>query len=123
MDPPEYLGCGTFGKPVVNTTKVLESVLILAPTTLEMGLTPLELLHLGSQASSQQEIADLVTARDASDRYSAIQIMSSDELNFLLDTFAQSVKAHDVIFKLRELLNSENSQTIYLWNEGCHSIQ
>jgi hypothetical protein len=123
MDQPKYLGCGIFGKPVVNTTKVLESVLILAPTTLEMGLTPLELLHLGSQASSQQEIADLVTARDASDRYSAIQIMSSDELNFLLDTFAQSGKAHDVIFKLRELLNSENSQTIYLWNEGCHSIQ
>jgi hypothetical protein len=28
-----------------------------------------------------------VTARDASGRYSAIQIMSSDELNFLLDTF------------------------------------
>jgi hypothetical protein len=107
----------------VNTTKVLESVLILAPTTLEMGLTPLELLHLGSQASSQQEIADLVVARDVRDRYSAIQIMSSDELNFLLDTFAQSGKAHDVIFKLRELLNSENSQTIYLWNEGCHSIQ
>ena len=123
MGPPEYLGCGTFGKPVVNTTKVLESVLILAPTTLEMGLTPLELLHPGSQASSQQEIADLVVARDVSDQYSAIQIMSSDELNFLLDTFAQSGKAHDVIFKLRELLNSENSQTIYLWNEGCHSIQ
>src|ERR1700730_7466809 len=78
MDPPEYLGCGTFGKPVVNTTEVLESVLILAPTTLEMGLTPLQLLHLDSQASSQQEIADLVAARDASDRYSAIQIMSSD---------------------------------------------
>jgi hypothetical protein len=107
----------------VNTTTVLENFLILAPTTLEMGLTPLELLHLGPQAPLQQGIADLVAARDASDRYSAIQIMSSDELNFLLDTFAQSVKAHDVIFKLRELLNSENSQTIYLWNEGCHSIQ
>ena len=123
MDQPKYLGCGTLGKPVVNTTKVLESVLILAPTTLEMGLTPLELFHIGSQDSLQQRITDLVAERDASDRYSAIQIMSSDELNFLLDTFAQSVKAHDVIFKLRELLNSENSQTIYLWNEGCHSIQ
>jgi hypothetical protein len=93
MDQPKYRGCGTFGKPVVNTTKVLENVLILAPTTLEMGLTPLELLHPGSQASSQQEIADLVVARDVSDQYSAIQIMSLDELNFLLGTFAQSGKA------------------------------
>ena len=123
MERPDFVPVGGVWGILVDNTRVLESVLALAPTALEMGLTPLELLHLGSQASSQQEIADLVTARDASDRYSAIQIMSSDELNFLLDTFAQSVKAHDVIFKLRELLNSENSQTIYLWNEGCHSIQ
>jgi len=102
---------------------VLESVLVLAPTTLEMGLMPLELLHLDSRDSLQQEIADLLTARDASDRYCTIQIMSSDELKFLVDTFAQSVKAHDVIFKLRQLLNSENSQTIYLWNDkGYHSV-
>jgi hypothetical protein len=107
----------------VNNTEVLESVLILAPTTLEMGLTPLQLLHLDSQASSQQEIADLVAARDASDRYSAIQIMTSDELRFLVDTVGQSRMAHDVMFKLRQLLNSENSQTIYLWNDkGYHSV-
>jgi hypothetical protein len=123
MDQPKYLGCGTFGKPVVNTTKVLESVLILAPTTLEMGLTPLELLHLGPGDSLQQHISDLVAVRDATDRYSSIQIVSSVELNVLLDTFAQSGKAYNVVIKLRELLDSENSQTIYLWNEGCHSIQ
>jgi hypothetical protein len=108
----------------VNSTRVLESVLILAPTTIEMGLTPLELLHLGPQASLQQEISELVAARDASDRYSAIQIMSSDELKCLVDTFAQRGKAYNVVLKLRELLDSENSQTIYLWNDkGCHSIQ
>jgi hypothetical protein len=123
MDQPKYLGSGTFGKPVVNTTKVLESVLILAPTTLETGLTPLELLHLGSQDSLQQEIADLVDARNANGRYSSIQIMSSDEMNFLVDTFGQIGMAHNEMFKLRRLLNSENSQTIYLWNDnGYHSV-
>ncbi len=107
----------------VNNIKVLESVLMLAPTTLEMGLTPLGLLHPSSQDLFQKQIADLVAARDTSDRYYAIRIMSSDELNFLLDTFAQSGKAYNVVIKLRELLDSENSQTIYLWNEDCHSIQ
>lgn len=71
----------------------------------------------------QQHISDLVAVRDATDRYSSIQIVSSVELNVLLDTFAQSGKAYNVVIKLRELLDSENSQTIYLWNEGCHSIQ
>jgi hypothetical protein len=123
MDRPEYLGCGTFGKPVVNTTKVLESVLILAPTTLEMGLTPLELLHLGSQYLLQKQIADLAAARNASDRYSAIQIMSSDELKFLVDTFSTSEIADNVMFKLRALLYCEDSQTIYLWNDKrCRSV-
>jgi hypothetical protein len=101
----------------VNNTEVLESVLMLAPTTLEMGLTPLELLHLGPEDSLQQHITDLVAERDASDRYSSIQIVSSVELNFLLDTFAQTGKAYNVVLKLRELLDSENSQTIYLWND------
>jgi hypothetical protein len=96
----------------VNNTEVLESALMLAPTTLEMGLTPLQLLHLDSQDSLQAKIADLVATRDASDRYSSIQIVSSDELNFLLDTFARSEKAHNKIFKLRELLNSECLKTI-----------
>ena len=107
----------------MNTIAVLEGVLVLAPTTLEMGLMPLELLHLDSRDSLQQEIADLVSARDASDRYSAIQIMSSDELKFLVDTFAKSDRLHNVMFKLRQLLNSENSQTIYLWNDkGYDSV-
>jgi len=92
---------------VVNTTKVLENVLTLAPTTLEMGLTPLELLHLGPGESLQQQITDLVAARDVSDRYSSVQIVSSVELNFLLDAFSQSGRAPDVIFKLRELLNQK----------------
>jgi hypothetical protein len=123
MDPPKLPRLRDFWETVVNNTEVLESVLMLAPTTLEMGLTPLELLHLDSQHSLQAKIADLVAARDASDRYSAIQIMSSDELNFLLDTFVQSGKAH-AMFKLRTLLNSENSKTIYLWNDkGYHSVQ
>ena len=101
----------------MKNTDVLESVLILAPTTLEMGLTPLELLHLEPQAELYQVIADLVAARDASDRYSAIQIMSSDELKFVVDTFAQSGKSHNNMFKLQALLNSESPETIYLWNE------
>jgi hypothetical protein len=101
----------------VNAAKVLDSVLMLAPTTLEMGLMPLELLHLGSRDSLQQAIADLLTARDASERYSAIQIMSSDELKFLVDTFVKRQKAHNVMFKLRALLYFEDSQTIYIWND------
>jgi hypothetical protein len=105
----------------VNTTAILESILVLAPTTLEMGLTPLQLLRLDSRDSLQQKIADLVAERDASDRYSAIQIMSSDELKFLVDKFAKSENAYTV-FKLRALLYSEDSQTIYLWNDkGYHS--
>ena len=108
----------------MNDTKVLDSVLRLAPTTLELGLMPLELLHIGSQESLHQKIADLIAARDASDRYSAIQIMSSDELKFLLDSLAKSESTHNVMFKLRALLYSENPQTIYLWNDqGCHSVQ
>ncbi len=107
----------------MNTIAVLESALVLAPTTLEMGLMPLELVHLDSRDSLQQEIGDLLTARDASDRYSAIAIMSSDELKFVVDTFAKSESAHNVMFKLRTLLYSEDSQTIYLWNEkGYHSV-
>jgi hypothetical protein len=70
---------------VVSNTEVLESVLMLAPTRLEMGLTPLELLHLGPEDSLQQHIADLVAVRDGTHRYSSIQIVSSVELNFLLD--------------------------------------
>ncbi len=100
----------------MNAVKVLESVLALAPTTLEMGLMPLQLVHLGSRDSLQQEIADLLTARDASERYFAIQIMSSDELKFLVDTFVKRENAHDAMFKLRALLYFEDSQTIYLWN-------
>jgi hypothetical protein len=124
MDRPDFASVTGSWETCVNATNVLESALILAPTTLEMGLIPLELLHLGPQASLQQEVADLLAARDASDRYSTIQIMSSDELKSLVNTFAQSGKAYNVMFKLRELLNSENSQTIYLWNDkGCHSIQ
>lgn len=108
----------------MNNTEVLESVLMLAPTTLEMGLLPLKLLHLDSWESLQQNIADLVAARAGDDRYSAVQIMSSDELTSLVDTFAQCGKAYNVVLKLRELLDSENSQTIYLWNDkGCHSLQ
>ena len=101
----------------MDNTRVLESVLALAPTALEMGLTPLELLHVGPQASLQQEIADLVAARDASDRYSAIQIMSSSDLKSLVGTFAQSGKPCNMIFNLIWPLNSESSQTIYLWND------
>jgi hypothetical protein len=107
----------------VNDTEMLESVLMLAPTTLEMGLTPLKLLHPGSRNSLQQKIADWVAERDASDRYSAIQIMSSDELKFLVDTFAKSESAPNAMFKLRALLYYEDSQTIYLWNDkGCRSV-
>jgi len=101
----------------VNTTEVLESVLMLAPTTLETGLTPLELLHMDSRDLLQQNIAELVAERDASDRYSAIQIMSSNELKSAVDAFAQSGRPCNRIFNLIMLLNSENSQTIYLWNE------
>ena len=50
--------------------------------------------------------------RAVSDRYSGIQIMSLNELKFPVDTFEQSGRAHDVIFKLKELLNFKNSQTI-----------
>ena len=57
--------------------------------------------------SKQQKI--LVSARDASDRYSAIQIMSSDEFKFLVDTFAKSESAHNVMLKLRALPYSEDS--------------
>jgi hypothetical protein len=123
MDPSDSALVAELLGNRVNHTKVLESVLTLAPTTLEMGLMPLELFHLSSPDSLQQEIADLVAARDASDRYSAIQIMSSDELKFLVDTFAKSASAHNVMFKLRALLYSEDSRTIYLWNEtGCCSL-
>jgi hypothetical protein len=107
----------------MDNTEVLESVLMLAPTTLELGLTPLKLLHLDSPSSLQQEIADLVDARAASDRYAPIQIMSSDELKFLVDTFAKGESAENGIFKLRASLHSEDSQTIYLWNDkGYHSV-
>jgi hypothetical protein len=63
-DSPRLRNC----ESIVNTIAVLESVLVLAPTTLEMGLMPIELVHLGSRDSFQQEFADLLTARDASDR-------------------------------------------------------
>jgi hypothetical protein len=107
----------------MDTTELLESVLMLAPTTLGLGLTPLKLLHVDSAHSLQQEIADLVDARAASDRYAPIQIMSSDELKFLVDTFAIGESAHNVMFKLRALLYSENPQTIYLWNDkGYESV-
>jgi hypothetical protein len=105
----------------VNTIPVLEGALVLAPTTLEMGLMPLELVHLDSRDSLQQKIADLVAARDADDRYCAIQIMSSDELKFLVDGFLKSDTMHNVM--LRALLYSEDCETIYLWNEkGYHSV-
>jgi hypothetical protein len=52
---------------IVNTIAVLESILILAPTALEMGLTPVELLHVDSRDSLQEEIADLMAARDANE--------------------------------------------------------
>ena len=102
---------------IVNTIAVLESILILAPTALEMGLTPVELLHVDSRDSLQEEIADLMAARDANERYSAIKIMSSSDLKSLVGTFAQSGKPCNMIFNLIFLLNSENSQTIYLWHD------
>ena len=102
---------------IVNTIAVLESILILAPTALEMGLTPIELLHVDSRDSLQEEIADLMAARDANERYSAIKIMSSSDLKSLVGTFAQSGKPCNMIFNLIFLLNSENSQTIYLWHD------
>src|SRR4030081_1614674 len=117
MDPSDSALVAELLGNRVNHTKVLESVLTLAPTTLEMGLTPLQLMHLSSQDSLQQKIADLVAARDASDRYSAIQIMSSSELKSVVGTFAQSGRPCNMIFNLIRLLNSESSQTIYLWND------
>lgn len=107
----------------MNNIEMLESVLLLAPTTIEMGLTPLKLLHLRSYESLSQAITDLVAARDASDRYSAIQIMSSDELKFLVDTLTKYEITDNVMFKLRALLYSEDSKTIYLWNDKrCRSV-
>ena len=117
MERSDFVPVGGVWGILVDNTRVLESVLALAPTALEMGLTPLELLHVGPQASLQQEIADLVAARDASDRYSAIQIMSSSDLKSLVGTFAQSGKPCNMIFNLIWPLNSESSQTIYLWND------
>src|ERR1700738_4708893 len=98
MERPDFVPVGGVWGILVDNTRVLESGLALAPTALERGLTPLELLHVGPPASLQQEIADLVAARDASDRYSAIQIMSSSELKSLVGRFAKGGKHCKLVF-------------------------
>ena len=110
-------------KPVAGAvrceeTKMLDRVLQLIPTTLEMGLSPYHSYPLQSEASLDQAVAELNTARDSDERYSGVRFMSLAALKPLVTKLLWSGKANNLTYEVRRLLRftiSEN--TIILWHE------
>jgi hypothetical protein len=99
-------------------TKMLDRVLQLIPTTLEMGLSPYHSYPLQSEASLDQAVAELNAARDCDERYSGVQFMSLAALKPLVTKLLWSGKANNLTYEVRRLLRftvSEN--TILLWHE------
>jgi hypothetical protein len=98
--------------------KMLDRVLLLIPTTLEMGLSPYHSYPLQSEASLDQAVADLNAARDSDERYSGVRFMSLAALKPLVTKLLWSGKANNLTYEVRRLLRftvSEN--TIILWHE------
>jgi hypothetical protein len=102
----------------LEETKMLDSVLQLIPTTLEMGLSSYHSYPLQSEASLDRAIADLNATRDSDERYSGVQFMSLAALKPLVTKLLWSGKANNLTYEVRRLLRftiSEN--TIILWHE------
>jgi hypothetical protein len=103
----------------LEETKILDKVLQLIPTTLEMGLSPYHSYPLQSEASLDQAVAELNAARDSDERYSGVRFMSLAALKPLVTKLLWSGKANNLTYELRRLLRftiSEN--TIILWHES-----
>jgi hypothetical protein len=99
-------------------TKMLDRVLQLIPTTIEMGLSPYHSYPLESERSLDQAVAELNAARDSNERYSGVQFMSLAALKPLVTKLLWSGKANNLTYEVRRLLRftiSEN--TIILWHE------
>ena len=99
-------------------TKMLDRVLQLIPTSLEMGLSPYHSYALQSEASLDQAVAQLNAARDSDERYSGVRFMSLAALKPLVTKLLWSGKANNLTYEVRRLLRftiSEN--TIILWHE------
>jgi hypothetical protein len=99
-------------------TKMLDRVLQLIPTTIEMGLSPYHSYPLQSEASLDQAVAELNAARDSDERYSGVRFMSLAALKPLVTKLLWSGKANNLTYEVRRLLRftiSEN--TIKLWHE------
>jgi hypothetical protein len=99
-------------------TKMLDKVLQLIPTTLEMGLSPYHSYPLQSEASLDQAVAELNALRDSDERYSGVRFMSLAALKPLVTKLLWSGKANNLTYEVRRLLRftiSEN--TIILWHE------
>jgi hypothetical protein len=107
------------GQMHLEESKMLDRVLQLIPTTLEMGLSPHHSYPLESEASLDQAVAELNAARDSDERYSAVRFMSLAALKPLVTKLLWSGKANNLTYEVRRLLRftvSEN--TIILWHES-----
>ena len=102
----------------LEETKMLDRVLQLIPTTLEMGLSAYLSYPLQSEASLDQAVAELNAARDSDERYSGVRFMSLAALKPLVTRLLWSGKANNLTYEVRRLLRftiSEN--TIILWHQ------
>jgi hypothetical protein len=102
----------------LEETKILDKVLQLIPTTLEMGLSPYHAYPLQSEAFLDQAVADLHAARDSDERYSGVRFMSLAALKPLVTKLLWSGKANNLTYEVRRLLRCTVSEnTIILWHE------
>ena len=100
-----------------DETKMLDRVLQLIPTTLEMGLSPYHSYPLQSEASLEQAVAELNAARDSDERYSGVRFMSLAVLKPLVTKLLWSGKANNLTYEVRRLLRftiSENTIILLL---------
>jgi hypothetical protein len=83
-------------------TKMLDRVLQLIPTTIEMGLSPYHSYPLQSEASLDQAVAELNAARDSDERYSGVRFMSLAALKPLVTKLLWSGKANNLTYEVRK---------------------
>jgi hypothetical protein len=99
-------------------TKILDRILEMIPTSLEMGLSSSYSWPLDSELSLDMTVAGLLAARDSDKRYSRVRIMSIAGLKPLVDKLLWSGKANNLTYGVRRMVGcTAREHNIILWNE------
>jgi hypothetical protein len=99
-------------------TKILDRILEMIPTSLEMGLSSSYSWPLDSELSLDMTVSGLLAARDSDKRYSRVRIMSIAALRPLVDKLLWSGKSNNLTYAVRRMLScTAREHNIILWNE------